>query len=708
MMHTRPIRIGIDIGGTFTDFVVLDPVSGSLESFKLLSSPQNPALTVLEGLGKVISQQETGTALSLSIIHGSTVATNALLERKGARTALLATVGFKDVLQIGRQNRPFLYDFQADPPPVLVPAELRLEVPERVDSTGQPLIALDPASFEPMVDQLKELGVESVAICFLFSFLNPDHERLCAQRLRQAGFFVTASYELLPEYREYERTSTTVVNAYVTPVLGMYLGQLQDSLGPGSGLFSSPQSTAHLRVMQSNGGILSVEEARRSGVRCVLSGPAGGVVGAQAVARQSLSDSQDRSQLDTSPPLTLITFDMGGTSTDVSLIDGSPQTTSEMVIGGCPIRLPVLDIHTIGAGGGSIASVDAGGALRVGPESAGADPGPACYGRADDNQLSPTVTDANLLLGRLSPEHFLGGQMRLYPERSLAAIASLADKMSVPPQQAALGIIAVVNAHMERALRLISVERGFDPRQFTLLSFGGAGGLHATELASRLGIRRVLIPRHASTLSAFGMLTADVVKDYSLTVMVPGDTSYTHLQELYQPLVALARQEMGTEGFAQDEIELNYQLDARYLGQSYELTLPLSEACVEDFLAAHNKTYGYHRLDTPVEIVNLRLQAIGKVEKPVIATLPTRSGAGLAVPEFHRELWFQDGYKRIPFYTDASFVPRESVPGPAIVLCPDTTIYVGYGWLLVFDQGGNYLLVNGYTHFTPSFKPDSV
>jgi N-methylhydantoinase A len=454
--------------------------------------------------------------------------------------------------------------------------------------------------------------------------------------------------------------------------------------------------------MQSNGGIISVDEARRSGVRCVLSGPAGGVMGAQAIARQSQSASRKPSQVDNTHPLKLITFDMGGTSTDVSLIDGIPQTTSEMAIGGCPIRLPVLDIHTIGAGGGSIASVDAGGALRVGPESAGAYPGPACYGRTDDGHPGPTVTDANLLLGRMSADHFLDGKMPLYPDRSLAAIAGLAHKIGATPQQAALGILAVVNAHMERALRLISVERGFDPRQFTLLSFGGAGGLHATQLASRLGIRRVLIPRYASTLSAFGMLTADVVKDYSLTVMVPGTTSYSHLQELFQPLVVMAQQEMSAEGFAKDEIELVYKLDSRYHGQSYELTIPFSHACVEDFHAAHHKTYGYQRLDTPVEIVNLRLQAKGSVEQPVLAPLPEKSGTDQALPEFYRQLWFQDGDLQIPFYLSANLSPGETVTGPAVVLCLDTTVYVESGWSLLLDFLGNFVLVNGYAHFLSS------
>jgi len=503
--HHNLLRVGIDIGGTFTDFVVYHPHTGGIDTFKVLSTPGDPAEAVLKGLADLERQVKFTSAVA--IIHGSTVATNALLERKGARTALVATRGFRDVLQIGRQNRPSLYDFNADPPEPLVSVDERLEVNERVDHTGRVLQPLDPTNLNSLISDLSSSNIESVAVCLLFSFLHPEHEKLIAEKLRSAGYFVSASHEILPEYREYERTSTTVVNAYVSPVMDRYLSHLENAL-------SSGDDSPHLRVMQSNGGVISLEDARKNGVRCILSGPAGGLVGARyygALAQFNLEEHQPGTN---SSGIRLITFDMGGTSTDVSLIENEPRLTSESVVGGCPIRVPVLDIHTIGAGGGSIASVDLGGALRVGPQSAGADPGPACYGRGD----LPTVTDANLVLGRLAPEFFLGGQMRLDAARAEGSLRRIGKELGFGSKgavQAALGVVEIANAHMERALRVISVERGHDPRDFTLLSFGGAGSLHAADLARRLGIPFVLVPPLASTLSAFGMLAADVVKDYS-------------------------------------------------------------------------------------------------------------------------------------------------------------------------------------------------
>ncbi len=544
------LRIGIDIGGTFTDFVVYDPASQRIETFKLLSTPGDPALAVLKGLEKIFAEKGTQVA---TIIHGSTVATNALLERKGAQVALVTTHGFRDVLQIGRQNRPSLYNFFADPSPALVPSPLRFEIDERVAHTGQILQALNPVQVEILIPALKSKGISAVAVCFLYSFLHPEHEQAVAAQLSSAGFLVSLSSEILPEFREYERTSTTVVNAYVSPVLEKYLSHLEQAL----------DSQTRLRVMQSNGGNISPTEARKFGVRCILSGPAGGVVGCETIG----------SLIDPAGGFRLIGFDMGGTSTDVSLIDGKPQVITDAMVSGCPIHIPMLDIHTIGAGGGSIAHVDPGGALRVGPESAGADPGPACYGRGD----FPTVTDANLVLGRLSAEHFLGGQMPLDVLRARAVMSKLAGKLGLTLEQAALGVIAVSNAHMERALRLISVERGHDPRRFTLLSFGGAGGLHAADLARGLGIPSVLVPPLASTLSAFGMLAADVIKDYTLTVMLPGSTPVPDLSARLDVLAERGRREILSEGVSSDRICIECFLDMRYRGQSYELIVPFSE-----------------------------------------------------------------------------------------------------------------------------------
>ncbi|MEJ2758804.1 MAG: hydantoinase/oxoprolinase family protein, partial [Anaerolineales bacterium] len=475
------MRIGVDIGGTFTDFVVYDPDSKDIRSFKLLSTPHNPPEAMLAGLAQIAADGKR------QIIHGSTIATNALLEGKGAPTALVTTKGFRDVLQIGRQNRPSLYDWTAAPPPPLAPRRWRFEVDERVSHLGEVLTPLDASALSALAETLKATGVESVAVSLLFSFLHPAHEEAIQTALEDAGLFVSISSQVLPTFREYERTSTTVTNAYVSPVMDKYLAELEASLGDDD-----------LQVMQSNGGSIRPDEARKHAVRCILSGPAGGAVGAQAIARQTGFDK-------------LLTFDMGGTSTDVALIDGDIHVTTEADVGGYPIGIPIINIHTVGSGGGSIAHIDAGGALRVGPESAGANPGPACYGRGS----LPTVTDANLVLGRLRPDYFLGGKMSLDKDAAFRAVGELGDRLRLDAAQTALGIVQVANAHMERALRVISVERGKDPRQFALLSFGGAGGLHAADLARSLGIPQVLIPPQAATFSAFGMIMADVIKDYS-------------------------------------------------------------------------------------------------------------------------------------------------------------------------------------------------
>ncbi|RME72830.1 MAG: hydantoinase/oxoprolinase family protein, partial [Chloroflexi bacterium] len=581
------VRLGIDIGGTFTDFVLFDEQTGRYQTFKALSTPHDPAEAVLSAL-----EARGLNRPAVKIVHGSTVATNALLERKGAVTALVATAGFKDVLEIGRQNRPDIYDLFSRRPPALVPPALRFEVQERVDHTGQPLIPLQSGDLPRLLADLRAAGVESVAVSLLFSFLYPHHEQQIAGYLRQAGFFVSVSSEVLPEFREFERTSTTVINAYVSPVMDRYLARLEQEL-----------ATTDFRVMQSNGGSISADQARREAVRCVLSGPAGGVVGAVYAAR-------------TAGYSRLLTFDMGGTSTDVSLCDGDIQTTTETEIDGLPVRVPMIDIHTVGSGGGSIGYVDAGGALRVGPESAGAHPGPVCYGQGGQR---PTVTDANLVLGRLAADHFLGGQMPLDAPAAEQALHRLGREAGLSPQPgltlaqtAALGVIRVVNAHMERALRVISVQRGHDPREFTLVSFGGAGGLHAAALARSLGIPRVLIPPNAATLSAFGMLAADVVKDYVRTVMCSGDTPYRDLAGQIAGLEQQALADLAAEGLPAEQIHLERLVDMRYRGQSYELTIPLRAGFAADFHDAHRQTYGYARPDAAVEVVNLRLRAVGQ------------------------------------------------------------------------------------------------
>jgi N-methylhydantoinase A len=662
------LRIGIDIGGTFTDFVVFDPATQQIQTFKLLSTPRDPAMAVLQGLKKIFSERGTQHA---TVIHGSTVATNALLERKGARAALVTTRGFRDVLQIGRQNRPALYDLFADPTPPLIPSELRFEINERITHNGEILQVLDPDQVTALIPALKAHNITAVAVCLLFSFLLPEHEQVIATKLRSAGFLVSLSSEILPEYREYERTSTTAVNAYVSPVLDKYLSHLEHALHP----------QTRLRVMQSNGGNISPAEARKFGVRCILSGPAGGVVGCEYVGKL----------IAPADGIRLIGFDMGGTSTDVSLIDGKPQVTTEAVVSGCPIHIPMLDIHTIGAGGGSIAQVDAGGALRVGPESAGADPGPACYGRGD----LPTVTDANLVLGRISAKHFLGGEMPLYPFRAHSVMAKLGKELKLTAEQTALGVVSVANAHMGRALRVISVERGHDPRRFTLLSFGGAGGLHAANLARGLGIPRVLVPPLASTLSAFGMLAADVIKDYTRTIMLPGSTPIPDLSAQLEVLAERGHREILAESVPAKYIHIERFLDMRYRGQSYELIVPFSESVYANFHHLHEHQYGYANNNAPVEVVNLRVRAIGQGTPPPLSPRPVRGPDPGAAYLESRRVVFAGGPLETLFYRAESLEPGNRIQGPAVVVRSDTTILIGPSDRVEVDEFDNLLIEVG-------------
>jgi len=576
------IAIGVDTGGTFTDFVYRE--GGSWAIHKVLSTPSNPAEAVLAGLNAIARGRRK------QIIHGSTVATNAILERKGARTALITNIGFEDVIQIGRQNRSRLYDLAYRRDPQLVGSDLRFGIRGRILHTGEEMDPLDEGRAREIVGTLQDRDVESVAVSFLFSFLNPSHERRVGELLKAIGLPVSLSHEILSEFREFERTSTTVINAYVLPRMQGYIEYLMSELDDGDSL----------SIMQSNGGSISAETAMRESVRTILSGPAGGAVGAFEIGKMSGYTH-------------LIGFDMGGTSTDVCLIDGGLSLTMESSISGYPIRVPMIDIHTVGAGGGSIALLDPGGSLRVGPESAGADPGPICYGKGD----RVTVTDANLFLGRLIPEQFLGGKMRLRTEGLDGYFNRMATQAGLTGLELAEGVLAVVNTAMEKAIRVISVERGYDPREFTLFSFGGAGGMHAAFLARLLKIPRVLAPRNPGILSAIGMLMADVIKDYSLTVM----KKQTHIQGddlavLFRHLETRGVKDLVLEGVEEKHLVFDRYLDMRYEGQSYEILVPFQDDYVEGFHALHEKTYGYRNTGKRVEIVTIRLRVRGAPEKP--------------------------------------------------------------------------------------------
>jgi N-methylhydantoinase A len=663
------------VGGTFTDFVVYIPghSAGNDQRFfthKELSTPAAPEKAVLAGL-EAIYAEIARQSWSLErgpqrreIVHGSTVATNALLERKGAKTALIVTRGFQDMLQIGRQNRASLYDLFFDSPEPLVPERWRLEVDERIDYHGLILVPLVLSQVDQLIRFLEAEGVNAVAVSTLFSFLEPKHEQAIGSRLRAAGFHVSLSSEILPEFREFERTSTTVINAYVAPGMDRYLAQLEHAL-----------EGDDLKIMQSNGGSISPDQARREPVRGILSGPAGGVVAAVHVAEQAGYDQ-------------VVGFDMGGTSTDVSLSSGGFQITTEAFVGGFPIRIPVLDIHTVGSGGGSLAWVDAGGALQVGPASAGADPGPACYGRGDQ----ATVTDANLVLGRLAPDFFLGGVLTLHPDRAAHAIQRLSQVLDLTPRQTALGVIEIANARMERALRVISVDRGHDPGDFILVSFGGAGGLHATDLARRLGIPRVLVPPQAATLSALGMLLADGVKDYSKTVMQRGEAAVERVADHLTPLLLKARDDLFAEGFQQDAVILEPFVDCRYHGQSFELVVPFRPSLLDDFHREHLATYGYADPNAEVELVNVRVRAFGKTDKPVLH----RSERGHADPSSalldQRLVVFADVASPVAFYEGSALEPGHLIRGPAVVLRKDTTVLIAPQDKAVVDGFGNLII----------------
>lgn len=688
-------RLGVDTGGTFTDFVWVDE-NGRFHIHKQLSTPHNPSEAILLGI------QNLHVPETAEIVHGSTVATNALLERKGAKTALITTKGFADVLEIGRQNRPDIYALVPQKPPPLVPRQWRFEVNERVTAQGEILTPFNPADLQPILVQLAADGIESVAVCLLFSFLRPEHERQIKEvisnwvignlpmPITQLPFAnISLSSEILPEYREYERTSTTVINAYVAPLMGRYLSQLVQKVQP-----------RRLAIMQSNGGIISAETAVSQAARTALSGPAGGVVGAQYVAEQAGFPD-------------IITFDMGGTSTDVALCPGRLPTTTEGEIIGMPLRLPIIDIHTVGAGGGSLAYVDAGGALHVGPQSAGAEPGPACYERSEErgtrSESSPrsslftprpsfaTTTDANLVLGRLDAAHFLGGTMRLNEEAARAVLEQLARAMGVETaESAAWGVIQVANATMERAIRRISVERGFDPRLFTLVAFGGAGPLHACELAQSLQIPRVLIPQTPGVLSALGMLAAAPTKDYSQTVLKEitewGLEIGDWLQTQFLPLEARAVAEMAAEGHDPATLILQHSLDMRYAGQSHELRVslaPRSSPLTPLFHTAHQKRYGYHQPTAKIEIVTVRITAVSPITSPALLTQPASTTPVVALGQ--KIVWFNQQPTLTALYDRAALQPGHQFSGPAIIFQYDTTTVVPPGWETAVDGQGNLI-----------------
>ncbi len=682
------VRAGVDTGGTFTDFVFA--AGGELRIFKLASTPDDPSRAMIVGLKRIAA--ESGSSLTeIEVVHGTTVGTNALLQRRGARVALVTTAGFEDVIEIGRQARPELYNLNAIKPSPLVPEELRFGVRERVAAGGEVLESLQEGEVKELLAKLRRADCESIAVSLLFSFAHPQHEQIIAKALTALGVPLSISHQILPEYREYERTSTVTVNAYLQPLMGRYLRRLTENVAAGpehdSGRRSRTKdqsSKISLRVMQSSGGSISAAAAANEPVRTILSGPAGGVVGALRACR-------------TAGFANIISFDMGGTSTDVALCDrAGMRLTNEASVAGVPVAVPMMDIHTVGAGGGSIARVDEGGSLRVGPESAGADPGPASYGRS----LLPTVTDAHVVLGHFPGATLLGGEFKLDEARAMAALNNLAAEMSaaagrrVSTIEAAYGVIDVVNTNMERALRHVSVERGNDPRGFALVPFGGAGGLHAVDLARALRIPRILVPASPGALSANGVLTADVVKDQSRTVMLDAARGIeSKLAKIFQEIEKRARADLRREGFPEAKQRHERSLAVRYKGQSFELQIKqtvgnIAGACHR----AHRARYGYAQENNVVEIVSARVRSIGVVDKFKARRPMTSTAKSFARPHDLVETFFGRNKIRAGVYRREEVSAGSRLRVPCIVVEYSATTLIPAGCNASVDSFGNMII----------------
>ena len=677
--RSLPLRIAIDTGGTFTDCVWIDPSTDRLRMLKVFSTPADPSRAIVEAVGKIAGETE------FLLLHGTTVGTNALLERKGARTALVTTTGFEDAVEIGRQARPKLYDFFFERVEPLVGASLRFGVSERTAADGEILTEPPADELRTLADRVAAAKPEAVAISLLFAFANPNNEAAVARSLEGLKVPLSISHKILPEFREYERTSTIVINAYLQPVMQRYLENLEagfrvSAFGsrPTKRQVPSHGKTPRIFVMQSSGGITALAAAAREPVRTVLSGPAGGVVGAASSARQSGFEN-------------IIAFDMGGTSTDVSLVEGQIRTASNAQIAGLPVRVPMLDIHTVGAGGGSLARFDAAGVLRVGPESGGADPGPICYGRG----LQPTVTDANLLLGRLQATKFLGGEFTLDLERTRRVSAEWLKKQgsNLSLEKFAAGVVRVVNATMEKAIRVVSIERGRDPRQFALIAFGGAGGLHACALAEALSIPRVIVPAFPGALSALGILSSDVVKDYSRTVLwrVARAVPSAKLTEEFAALERTAKRDFAGENW--DGVpRFVPTADLRYRGQGYELNLPLTKSLLRDFEQEHRRRYGHVHEQREIEIVTLRLRAVLKSVAPVKTSAKKAAQPSGGVSIRDAAVYFEGKKVSAKIYSREELSVQKRYRGPAVVTEYSATTVVAPGKTFVVDRVGNLVV----------------
>src|SRR5579872_1192652 len=683
---SQPLRIAIDTGGTFTDCIWVDRSTRRLRMLKVFSTPADPSRAIVDALAKI------APGADFILLHGTTVGTNTLIERKGARMGLIATAGFEDAIEIGRQARPKLYDFFFERVEPLVPKDLRFGIDERTAADGEILQSPSEPDLRMLFQKLASARPQSVALSLLFSFANPKNEIAIANALKSLNVPLSISHEILPEFREYERTSTVAINAYLQPVMQTYLENLESrarrDIAGNVSLATKRNAkakkiTANSRsprifVMQSSGGITALSTAAREPVRTVLSGPAGGVVGATARARGSGVEK-------------IIAFDMGGTSTDVSLVEGEIKTANDAQIAGFPISVPMLDIHTVGAGGGSLARFDAAGVLRVGPESAGADPGPICYGRG----TQPTVTDANLLLGRLQPQRFLGGDFTLDLERTRHVSEEWLKKQAsnLSLEKFAAGVIRVVNATMEKAIRVVSIERGRDPRHFALVAFGGAGGLHACALAAALNIPHVIVPAFPGALSALGILASDVVKDYSRTILwrVSREIPMAKLNQEFSALEKAAAQGFRAESW-QGNPKFIRTVALRYRAQGYELNLPFSKNLLQDFEAEHRRRYGYVHANREIELVTLRLRAIlSSASGGADAFVCPRSKRG-AVKPAESPVVFENKKLTTKIYDREALSTGKCYQGPAIVTEYSATTVIAPKKRFHIDKIGNLII----------------
>ncbi|WOH63744.1 hydantoinase/oxoprolinase family protein [Bradyrhizobium sp. BWA-3-5] len=677
-------RIGVDSGGTFTDVCLFEESSGRLDVWKVPSTPADPSIAIVQGLQEGVA--EVGAKLSdvAYFGHGTTVSTNALIQGRGVKTGLITTDGFRDLLEIARQRRPDLYDLQADKPEALVSRDLRIEVPERVLHTGSVETPLDEAALRAAVRKLKEAKVEAVAVCFLYSFIESRHEEIAARVLKEEfpEAFSSVSHKVAPEFREYERMSTAVVNGYLGPVMQGYVKRLVSRL-------DDLKVPASPHLTQSNGGVIGPDTAAELPVRTVLSGPSTGVVAAQALGEMTGIKN-------------LITFDMGGTSTDVALLtNGLCRLVNEAVVHGYPIKAPMLDIHTVGAGGGSIAYVDTGGLLKVGPRSAGAFPGPSCYGNGNQE---PAVTDANVLLQTLNPTHLLNGRMKIDQELSRKAIQAIADKLGLDVLETANGILQIVTANMSKAIRVISVQRGYDPRDYTMVAFGGAGPVHAARLAEELGIGRILVPLTPGILCAMGLLMTDLRTDFAITKLRVLDTVSTdEIQDIYDTLESRAKQWFDAEHIRPERRSVHRTVDVRYLGQNYEIAVPVSlgeitkdtfDKVRESFLAQHKQFYGFVAEGEPVQLVTFRLEAIGVVDKAQLKGYkPAGEDSSKAVAGA-RKVWdFKtQRFLETKLYDRGRLQAGNIIKGPAIIDQMDSTTVVPSHMLARVDNHLNLIL----------------